>query len=544
MRTASLCYVLAGVLLILAGLPSLRGQSPPPANPDFLPPVAARGDGVSPRCVLQGPITSSSSPVEQLPAQQPTVDDQALPINLATALRLADARPLVIAAAQASARQALAAVQGADVLWLPNAYLGASWFRHDGGEAGNSGQLFVNGRNQILAGGGLALTVEAADAIFAPLALRQVLRSREIDIQSARNDALLNVAEAWFNVQQARGRLAGAQDAVDKARQLAVVIRKLGRDLAPPIEADRARTELADVEQTATQAYEDWRIASADLTRVLRLRPGAVVVPMEPPHLQITLFSPQESVDALIPIGLTNRPELASQQALVQATLVRLRQEKLRPLIPSLLIQGDNGRTAPGQTLMGGVFYNDLDGHSSPLTGRNDMNVQVLWELRNMGLGNLALVRERRAENDRALIELYRIQDQVAAEVAQAHAQVQSAALRTRRAEVEVREAQTTYAGNLKGLSQTTRFGDLFTLVTRPQEAVAALQLLMRAYNNYFTSVNQYNRAQFRLYRALGYPATILECERSPGPIVPVDTSRPPEMPPVCAPPPCSCPPK
>ena len=45
-------------------------------------------------------------------------------------------------------------------------------------------------------------------------------------------------------------------------------------------------------------------------------------------------------MDALVPVGLMNRPELASQQALVQAALVRLKQEKLRPLTPSVLITG------------------------------------------------------------------------------------------------------------------------------------------------------------------------------------------------------------
>ena len=39
--------------------------------------------------------------------------------------------------------------------------------------------------------------------------------------------------------------------------------------------------------------------------------------------------------DSLIPIGLTNRPELAARQALVQATLAKLKQERMRPLIPS-----------------------------------------------------------------------------------------------------------------------------------------------------------------------------------------------------------------
>ena len=71
-------------------------------------------------------------------------------------------------------------------------------------------------------------------------------------------------------------------------------------------------------------------------------------------------------------------------------------------------------------------------------------------------------------------------------------------------------------------------------LVNRPQEAVAALQQLNRTYGLYFAAINSYNRAQFQLYRALGYPARILVCDTPVGRRRQVDTSRPPGMAPVC----------
>jgi outer membrane protein TolC len=455
---------------------------------------------------------------------------------LATALRLADGRPLMIAAAQASVQVAVANLDLARVMWLPNVYVGASYLRHDGGGAGNSGDEFINGRDQFLAGGGLLAAVSSDDAIFEPLALRQVLRARQSDVQTARNDSLLAVAEAYYNVQQARGRLAGAQDVTTKAVELVRRVTALGKGLAPPIEADRARAQQAESDQMVSEAREAWRTTSAELTRLLRLNPSAVVVPLEPPYLQVTLLAPHEPVDSLVPIGLTNRPELAAQQALVQATLVRLRQERLRPLMPSLILEGDPTPAAPGGFLMGGVFGSDVNGRSNPWSGRSDVNVQVLWELRNLGFGNHALVRERQAEQQRALVELFRTQDRVAAEVVRAHAELESATARVGQAEVGVKEALITYVGTVKGLSETTRFGDLLVLVNRPQEAVAALRQVARAYDFYFQSVNDYNRAEFRLFRALGYPAGILACERTPGEVQPVDTSRPPGMAPVCAP--------
>ncbi len=469
----------------------------------------------------------------RLPPVEPHSGRGPLPINLATALRLSGARPLVISAAQVSAQVAATELERARVLWLPNLYMGPSYYQHDGGAQGQSGTFSITDRNTLMVGAGPIVQFATTDAIYAPLAARQVLRARDLDVQRARNDALLNVAEAYYSVQQARGRLLGYRDALDKGQALWKTVNALTAGLVPAIEVNRVNALLASLNQSFAMAQGDWGMASADLTRALRLDPTALVMPLEPPNLQVTLISPKESVDELIPIGLTSRPELASQQALVQAALARLKQERMRPLIPSVLIMGDGGQTAPGGYLMGGFFQSNLNGSGVSTTGRSDVNVQLLWALNNMGYGNRAIVREREAEQQQTVIEMFRIQDMVAAEVARAHAQLESAAIRVREAETGVAQAQISFAGNLKGLSETTRFGDVLVLVNRPQEVVAALQQLATAYDNYFTAVSDYNRAQFRLYRALGFPAGILEVERSPGPIHPVDTRRPAMMPPV-----------
>ena len=58
---------------------------------------------------------------------------------------------------------------------------------------------------------------------------------------------------------------------------------------------------------------------------------------------------------------------------------------------------------------------------------------------------------------------------------------------------------------NLEGL-KATKTGDLVVLLIRPQEAVAAVQALGQAYSDYYGAINDYDRAQFRLYRSLGQP--------------------------------------
>ena len=486
-----------------------------------------------PRAALGAPVTAEPVDPAGLGPAKLDETDRPLPINLATTLRLADARPLIIEAARAAVQSEVGLYQQARVLWLPTLYFGIDYQRHDGADLNAvTGAPIVGARNQFLAGGGAQAVFALTDAIYTPLAERQVLRSRNLDIQTAKNDALLAAAVAYFDVQQSRGVLAGTLDAVVRARELERRVSSLGKGLAPQIEVERVRATLEDLEQQAASARQDWLVSSANLTRVLRLDPGAVVVPLEPPQLQVTLISPQETVDSLIPLGLTNRPELESQQALVQAALVRLRQERMRPLIPSLVLQSN---ATPTGFLGAGAYGTGINSLNS-WNGRSDWDAEVVWQFKNLGLGNRGLVTQRRGEQRQALVELFRIQDMVAAEVAQAHAQTKAAAVRVAKAEAGLKAALLSYEGNLKGLSQTVRAGELLQLVNRPQEVVAALQQLQQAYITYYTSANDYSRAQFRLFRALGYPAQGLACGGSLGAPVPVDATRPPQMAPVPAP--------
>src|SRR5262249_46622754 len=128
--------------------------------------------------------------------------------------------------------------------------------------------------------------------------------------------------------------------------------------------------------------------------------------------------------------------------------------------------------------------------------------------LRNLGLGNRALVHQRSAETQVAELELFRTQDRVAAEVTQALAQVRSAAARLRDAEAGLRDAVESARKNLLGMAETRSGGGrILLLVIRPQEVVASVQALAQAYPDYYGAVADYDRAQFRLYRALGQPA-------------------------------------
>ncbi len=429
-----------------------------------------------------------------------------------------------------------AQLQRAEVLWLPTFNAGWDYVRHDG--YGPDFNLGINTAarplnqnvNFLYAGGGFTQNVAMADAIFKPLAARQTLNSRRWDIQTAKNDALLRTANAYFDVHRYRGMYAGAEDVVKRGRALVKVVESLQKELVPSAEANRARRVLADLEQTVQSSREGWRVSSAYLTQVLRLDPRAVVVPVEHDHLQITLIDPARPLDDLIPIGLTSRPELASQQALVQAAIVRIRKEKMRMVMPSVLL---NGFQTPQELIQFGMQGFGYGSNLNLWSFRDDFSPQIMWQYEGLGLGNLARIREQRGMQSQQIVEMFKAQDRVAADVVRRRRACSRRRCAFGQAERSLREALITYDKNYEGLRQTKRIGKILVQAYRPQEVVVALESLKGAYDEYFGTVADYNQAQFELFHALGYPAQDIARLRPPGEPFPVDVNRPEYLPPV-----------
>jgi outer membrane protein TolC len=347
--------------------------------------------------------------------------------------------------------------------------------------------------------------VGTTDALFAPLAARRVVAARKADLQAARNNVLLTVSQAFFQLQEARGRLLGITAAVVRAELLANFARELAPSLIAPLEVNRARTELQSLRQAQQLAVRDWRVASARLAEVLLLDPAALLEPIEPPYLQVTLISCERALDDMVAIALVNRPEITSRRELVAAANLFLKREKSRPFLPNLFVVSPATTTG---LLPAGSYFAGANNMLNTNGSRFDIEVAAIWELQNAGLGNVGLIRQRRAERDLAAIDLTRILFRVRSEITQADARLQTARIRVVEAEEEVRQSVESADKNFIGLRQTTRpAGELLRLVVRPQEVVQAIEAMNQAYQQYASAISEYNAAQFDVYHALGQPA-------------------------------------
>jgi outer membrane protein TolC len=447
----------------------------------------------------------------------PLVPGQAIdPIDLAGALRLAGARDLDIAIARQQVLRAVAELQQARALWLPSLFLGPTWYRLDGQVQAIDGRVMTVGRSSLFLGAlassanlypaappgsgyppitGLFSVLRFSDAIFLPMAARRVVAASEADLQAATNDAVLAASEAYFDLLRASGLLAIESEAAANARALSEItgsFMRSGEGL--PADHHRILTELDRRRGNVEDAVGQLEVASAKLVQLLVLDPHRVLAPVEPAEMVFRLLPDEACLDDLIVQGLNQRPELASAQELVQATLLRLKQARLRPLVPSLAFSYSGGGFGGGRN----AFFGDFG-------SRGDATVSLFWELQNLGFADRAIVRRSQAENQAAALTLLKVENQVAAEVVAAYKARVAAARRMKQAAPSVAEGLKSLRLNLLNI----RLGAGLQAATRPIEVLQPIQALAQARVDYLDSVLAYNRAQFRLYRALGNPPTL-----------------------------------
>src|SRR5581483_1369427 len=101
-----------------------------PASPSL--PGSPRFPASRPDAATEASTSALATGLRLKPAPLESTDFR-FPINLATALRLSDARPLIVAAAQAGVWVAEAELTRSKLLFVPTLNMGFDYIRHDGG---------------------------------------------------------------------------------------------------------------------------------------------------------------------------------------------------------------------------------------------------------------------------------------------------------------------------------------------------------------------------------------------------------------------------
>lgn len=529
MRHFGFCAVVAGISL--AALVGERARAAGP--PNLLPTPAASSAAPPPRMMTSRQATVSrlqrlppvDRPIHRVhfveparaavdlesPRPGPTVPEEvargipdegnACLIDLPTALRLADANNLLVAAAREQIAVASARVDAANVLWLPSLRGGTNYNRHDGAIQDVRGIQFNTTRGALYAGAGAGIygagtpiipgiyaNFHLVDALFQPLAARQFAASRNQAAAAETNDTLLQVTLIYFELLRAGEDLVISEAARSDAQDLADLTRAYAETGAGlPSDANRALTELALRRVDVERSRESQRVASARLSELLRLDPAVSLAPADPMIVPIDLLPAEAPLRELVAQGLTLRPELAEYQQLVAEAVTRMRREKLAVFVPSFILGASYGGMGAGVNTNWAAFQD-----------RFDFDAVAYWEMRNLGFGEAAARRGAAATVRATRYRYLAVMDQVAREVVEAHTQVQSRRAQMAIARLGVAAAVESHQQNLERIEHAKGL---------PIEVLQSIQALAQARRDYLRTVIDYNAAQFTLYRALGWPA-------------------------------------
>ena len=397
-------------------------------------------------------------------------------------------------------RLALAQLDAAEVLWLPTVQMGSNYNNHQGAIQQVDGTVFNTSRAALGVGlgtgtvgsqspqyPGLYANFALSDALFQPIAARQFARSQRLAAGAARNDVLLDVGLGYLDLLRAAQSVAINEDVLRTERRLDHITSAYARTGEGLLsDARRVQVELSIRQIDVQRSREDVQVASARLVELLRLDPRLTLMPIDPAAVPLTLVPEQTPLADLVSIGLMNRPELAENRALVAAAVEQLKREQYSPLLPRVVFG----------TSFGG-FGGNIGGDISNFNNRFDGDLMAIWQVRNLGAGERTARGAARSEVRQADIRRIETMAQIAREVVQAMARVQS-----RRRQIELAREGLRAAID----SERLNFTRIEAAKGLPIEVLQSIQALAQTRQEYLRAVIDYNGAQFALHRALGRP--------------------------------------
>jgi outer membrane protein TolC len=485
----------------------------PPARADRSAPSA----GLSSRDDTQ--TADLRAPVPAPPVVPPA--SAAYPIDLETALRLAEVENPTIAAARAAVTEALAAQLAARVLLLPSLNAGTNFHLHTGNLQRSSGKI-LNLTEQSLYFGGGARTLAAGsigipavnlvgtltEAWFEPLAARQRVIGANFGAQATFNDILLDVVLLHLDLLASQAILDAQRLTESQVYQLSVVINDFAiTGEGRTADANRAQAEWKLRRAAVQRADEALAVIAARLANRLNLDPAVRLRPVGGPLVPIDLIALDTPTSDLIQYALSRRPDLAARTADVAQAEIHHREEIARPWIPTVWLGYSGGAFGGGSNVVPPLLAH--------FGGRTDFDVRVFWTIMNMGAGNLSLINQRDAQVGEADAHRVAMINQVRKEVTAARADALAA-----RTEIEIARSELSSAENgfREDLDRSREN------LGRPIEVLNSLNLLGDARVHLVKALLRYDQAQFRLFVALGSPPPAPQPPREDVPPPPVTT--------------------
>ena len=453
------------------------------------------------------PRTSEASPL--LLALTPSIPQggPSYPIDLPTALKLADSENPTIAEARVMILDALAQQLIARSLLVPTLNAGGNYHGHTGKLLRAGGRvlsiseqsLYFGGGARSLAGESVAIPAvnifsPLTDAIHEPLVARQRVAERRFDASSTANDVLLDVARLYLDLVGAQAELESRRQSASQAEVLVKVVDSYAATgQGRKADSDRARSDFLMLQSDIQHVEEEVAVASARLAARLNLDPSTRLVALAGQPTPIAIIDADADAAELVRTALARRPDVAARTAQSALALTRVRQEQRRPLLPTIWMGFSGAAFGGGSNLVPPLVGN--------FGGRTDFDVRAYWTLLNLGAGNSALIKRRRAEQGEADAARSLATNRVRDEVISSRAESLALRRQTEVVRAELASAEDGFREDSIRLRET---------IAIPLEALDSLKLLAEARIKLIEAITKANQAQFALFVAMGSPPPLI----------------------------------
>ncbi len=439
-------------------------------------------------------VAPDQAEIQVAPQAAPDV----LPISLDMVLRMACDQNSQIQLAREKLNEACAQKDLADLAWLPNVYVGAAYWRHEGGIQNEDGTLTRSSTGAIFGGTEINVQLDPKEAAFQRVnACRQVWQRRG-ELSRITSEQLLEATTTYIDLLMARTSEAIAAQLEKQEQELL----KRARDLAekePPsrIQAEAIEAELRGHKQAIAKLHQQGDAASVKLAQLIGVDPKTRLMPIDDRLVPFALADTGAPVDDLVDRALANGPgvrELQSLLALVQNSIEKAKGPgMLMPMLELRVAEGGFG-AGPGDSML--------------WDNRFDAALQVRWNLTD-----LCKARDQQRVTESKLQQLYlshqELRNKLAAGVREARSAVSGGEEQIRYGADYIRYASHAYQlsdERLKNppLERADRLTELQVL-----QSLRALEL---AHLRYLDAVSAYDKAQLRLLVLTGATS----CETPP----------------------------
>ena len=302
---------------------------------------------------------------------------------------------------------------------------------------------------------------------------------------------------------------------------------EVGGKAAFRADLERIRAVVIRFQDERRAALQELEVATAELARILYIDARKPLWPTEDFRFPIPLPGEEwyhQSVDELVAAALGYRPEQAENQALVKAALMQVRRAQFRPWLPNLNVTygwGDFGGgpdlnpqvIVPPTTKGGKATVAQLAGYGPSgrirhFATRDDLDANLYWKFDNMGFGNLAEIKQQKALYQQATIQQMQAQNNIVAQVVQAHERLTGWWDRLEIARSSLFDGKGTPDGPVYR-AMSLNFQRIKAGEGRPLEAIDSIRGVNDAIEQYAEATTGYERAAIRPVGRAGPPSGI-----------------------------------